>query len=139
MEEQQQGKYVHSLKAWELLCLEELEDRVVEELAAKARSLYFDRGLFADPTFLDCLPELAGGISNEVILCPQFECSLSLMSCVRAEKSLSILANVSLSRELGVHIAPSTTEPRAWSPDRNEQGISDVHSEWVYQCRELDA
>jgi hypothetical protein len=42
----------------------------VDELAAKARTKYFDRGLFAEefyPAFVDRLREVAGTISNTVI------------------------------------------------------------------------
>ena len=68
--EEQPGKYVWNLKAWSLPRIEDLEDQLVDELAAKARVLYFDRGLFAEEfycVFLDRLREIARVISNTVI------------------------------------------------------------------------
>jgi hypothetical protein len=68
--EEQLGKYVRNLRAWSLPRVEELEDKLVDELAAKARVMYFDRGLFAEefyPVFVNRLREVAGAISNTVI------------------------------------------------------------------------
>ena len=57
---QQRRKYVEDLKAWDLPRLQELELQLVEELAGKARAMYFDRDLFEEeffPVFLDRLRE----------------------------------------------------------------------------------
>ena len=40
--ERHQGKYVRDLKAWELPRLDDLEDKVLDELADEARGIYFD-------------------------------------------------------------------------------------------------
>lgn len=67
---QLQRQYVEDLREWELPRLDDLEDKLVDDLAAKARSLYFDRELFAEefyPVFLDRLRELAGRTVNETI------------------------------------------------------------------------
>ena len=68
--QQSERKYVEDLRAWELLRLEELEEKLTEELAGKARALYFDRGLFGEELyreFLDRLRALAGAAVNETI------------------------------------------------------------------------
>ena len=68
--EEQPSKYIRNLKAWSLPRVEDLEDQLVDELAAKARAMYFDRALFAEefyPVFVDRLREVAGTISNTVI------------------------------------------------------------------------
>jgi len=68
--DEQQGKYVRNLRAWSLPGVEDLEDQLVDELAAKARAMYFDRGLFAEEfyaVFVDRLRDVAGTISNTVI------------------------------------------------------------------------
>ncbi len=67
---QQRRKYVEDLKAWDLPRLEELERKLVDELAGKVRTMYFDRDLFAEefyPVFLDRLRELAGTAVFETI------------------------------------------------------------------------
>jgi hypothetical protein len=68
--EEQQGKYVRNLKAWSLPRIEDMEGDLVDELAAKARTLYFDRDLFAEEfyvVFLDRIREIAGCVSDTVI------------------------------------------------------------------------
>jgi hypothetical protein len=68
--QQQQGKYVRDLKAWELPRLDDLEEKVVEELAVKARAIYVDRDGFSEELYtllLDRLRELAGTAVNEII------------------------------------------------------------------------
>ncbi len=68
--EERPSKYVRNLKAWSLPRVEDLEYQLVDDLAAKARALYFDRGLFAEefyPVFVDRLREIAATISNTVI------------------------------------------------------------------------
>lgn len=68
--EEEPGKYVRNLRAWSLPGVEDLEDELVDELAAKARTLYFDRGFFAEEfysVFVDRLRAVAGTISNTVI------------------------------------------------------------------------
>jgi hypothetical protein len=62
--EQKQRNYVQDLKAWDLLRLEELEIKLVDELvAAKPRVTYFDREHLGEELhahFLDRLRDLAG-------------------------------------------------------------------------------
>jgi len=68
--EPQQGKYVRDLKAWELLRLEDCELELLDEFAAKARVMYFDRALFAEElyeVFLDRLRDLMEKGVNETI------------------------------------------------------------------------
>jgi hypothetical protein len=68
--EQQQRKYVRDLTTWELPRLDDLEMRLTDEFAAKARAVYFDRGLFAKELhvlFLNRLRELAVTTVNETI------------------------------------------------------------------------
>lgn len=65
-----QRTYVGDLRAWELLRLEDLEDSLANEVAGKARALYFDRSLFEEElytVFLDRLRTLAGAAVNETI------------------------------------------------------------------------
>lgn len=69
MQQSRRG-YVEDLRAWDLLRLEELEEKLTDELAGKARVLYFDRGLFAEEfysEFLDRLRTLGGAAVNETI------------------------------------------------------------------------
>jgi hypothetical protein len=68
--EQHQGKYVRDLKAWELPRLDDLEDKVVDELADRARAIYLDRDRFGEEfhtLFIDRLRELVGTAVGETI------------------------------------------------------------------------
>ena len=66
----QQGKYVRDLKAWELPRLEDLEAKLVDELAVRASDLFGDREGFEErlrTLFFDPLREMAGAAVNEII------------------------------------------------------------------------
>jgi hypothetical protein len=66
----QQGKYVRDLKAWELPRLEDLEAKLVDELAVRASDLFGDREGFEErlrTLFFDPLCEMAGAAVNEII------------------------------------------------------------------------
>jgi hypothetical protein len=68
--ERHQGKYVRDLKAWELPRLDDLEDKVLDELADKARGIYFDRDRFGEEfhaVFMDRLRDLVGTAVGETI------------------------------------------------------------------------
>ena len=65
-----QGKYVGDLKTWELPRLDDLESKMVEELAIEARAIYGDRVRFGEELYRglrDRLRELAATAVNEVI------------------------------------------------------------------------
>jgi hypothetical protein len=66
----QQGKYVRDLKAWELPRLEDLEAKLVDELAVRARDVFGEREGFEAQLytlFFDRLREMAGAAVNEII------------------------------------------------------------------------
>jgi hypothetical protein len=66
----QQGKYVRDLKAWELPRLEDLEAKLVDELAVRASDLFGDREGFEErlrTLFFEPLREMAGAAVNEII------------------------------------------------------------------------
>jgi hypothetical protein len=66
----QQGKYVRDLKAWDLPRLEDLEAKLVDELAVRASDLFGDREGFEErlhTLFFDPLREMAGAAVNEII------------------------------------------------------------------------
>lgn len=66
-----QRQYVRDLKTWDLPRLEDLEERLIEEFAAKARVVFLDGersgGGQLRALFLDRLRELAGTAVNEIL------------------------------------------------------------------------
>lgn len=63
-------QYVQDLKTWDLPRLEDLEERLIEEFAAKARVVFLDgerSGGQLRALFLDRLRELAGAAVNEIL------------------------------------------------------------------------
>ena len=65
-----QRQYVRDLKTWDLPRLEDLEGRLIEEFAAKARVVFLDSersGGQLQALFLDRLRELAGTAVNEIL------------------------------------------------------------------------
>lgn len=66
----QRNRYVRDLVAWQLPRLEDLEDRIVEELATEARGILVKRAGFEEELYsllLNRLRELAGTAVNETI------------------------------------------------------------------------
>jgi len=66
----QQGKYVHDLRLWELPRLEEVENKLVDDLAREARVLLAKRGGSREKIYALCVDrfrELAATAVNEVI------------------------------------------------------------------------
>jgi hypothetical protein len=67
---EERPKYVRNLKGWSLPLIEDMEDALLDELAAKARVLYFDRDLFGEEfytVFLDRIREIAERVSDTII------------------------------------------------------------------------
>lgn len=65
-----QRQYVQDLKTWELPRLEDLEDQLTEEFAAKARVVFLDEDRSGEQlrtVFLDRLREMAGTAVNEIL------------------------------------------------------------------------
>jgi hypothetical protein len=65
-----QRQYVRDLKTWDLPRLEDLEERLTEEFAAKARVVFLDgerSGGQLQALFLERLRELAGTAVNEIL------------------------------------------------------------------------
>ena len=66
----QPGKYVQDLPAWDLPRVEDLQDRLLEELSAKARRLLVNHEAFDEEVlavFLARLREMAAATVNETI------------------------------------------------------------------------